>query len=113
MPAPVLVRDWRQVEAVLQAARASGQAPVLVTPEDAASTYGAGYLGALEQRQALLALLTQVADECRPVVEVAAAVEFERDRRLRAGSVEVRHRSTGGHRLAAPDVRRLPVLCAR
>lgn len=46
----VLVRDWRQTEAALHAARADGSAPVLVTPEDAASFYGAGYLGALQDR---------------------------------------------------------------
>ena len=46
----VLVRDWRQTEAALQAARADGSAPVLITPEDAASFYGAGYLGALQER---------------------------------------------------------------
>ncbi len=46
----VLVRDWRQTEAALQAARADGSSPVLVTPEDAASFYGAGYLGALQER---------------------------------------------------------------
>lgn len=43
-----IVRDWRQMEAVLLAARANGTAPVLLTPEDAASRYGAGYLGALQ-----------------------------------------------------------------
>jgi hypothetical protein len=46
----ILVRDWRQTEAALQAARADGSAPVLITPEDAASFYGAGYLGALQER---------------------------------------------------------------
>jgi hypothetical protein len=46
----ILVRDWRQTEAVLQAARASGTAPTLVTPAGAASFYGAGYLGALQER---------------------------------------------------------------
>ena len=50
-PRPVvLVRDWRQTEAVLVAARASGSAPLLITPENAASFYGAGYLGALQAR---------------------------------------------------------------
>ena len=43
-----IVRDWRQTEAALLAARANGTAPILLTPEDAASRYGAGYLGALE-----------------------------------------------------------------
>jgi hypothetical protein len=46
----ILVRDWRTTEAALQAARADGTAPTLVTPEDAASFYGAGYLGALQER---------------------------------------------------------------
>jgi hypothetical protein len=46
----VLVRDWRQMEAVLKAARDAGQAPRLVTPENAAATYGAGYLAALQER---------------------------------------------------------------
>lgn len=45
-----IVRDWRQTEAALLAARANGTAPILLTPEDAASRYGAGYLGALEAR---------------------------------------------------------------
>ena len=45
-----IVRDWRQMEAALLAARANGTAPVLLTPEDAASRYGAGYLGALQAR---------------------------------------------------------------
>ena len=46
----ILVRDWRTTEAALQAARASGTSPVLITPEGAASFYGAGYLGALQVR---------------------------------------------------------------
>jgi hypothetical protein len=46
----ILVRDWRSTEAALQAARADGTSPVLVTPEGAASFYGAGYLGALQER---------------------------------------------------------------
>lgn len=46
----VLVKDWRQTEAALLAARAAGTAPTLVTPEGAASFYGAGYLGALQTR---------------------------------------------------------------
>ena len=46
----ILVRDWRTMEAALQTARADGTAPVLVTPEGAASFYGAGYLGALQDR---------------------------------------------------------------
>lgn len=45
-----IVRGWRQTEAALLAARANGTAPILLTPEDAASRYGAGYLGALEAR---------------------------------------------------------------
>ena len=46
----ILVRDWRSTEAALQAARDDGTSPVLVTPEGAASFYGAGYLGALQER---------------------------------------------------------------
>ena len=46
----ILVRDWRDTEAALLAARADGTAPTLVTPEDAASFYGAGYLAALQDR---------------------------------------------------------------
>ena len=46
----ILVRDWRSTEAALQAARADGTSPTLVTPEGAASFYGAGYLGALQER---------------------------------------------------------------
>ena len=46
----VVVRDWRQTEAALLAARAAGTTPTLITPEDAASRYGAGYLGALQAR---------------------------------------------------------------
>lgn len=46
----VVVRDWKQTEAALAAARASGTAPVLLTPENAAAIYGAGYLGALQAR---------------------------------------------------------------
>ncbi len=46
----VLVRDWKQTEAALKAARANGTAPTLVTPPGAASFYGAGYLGALQDR---------------------------------------------------------------
>jgi hypothetical protein len=47
---PVLVRDWRQMSAVLTAAREVGGSPTLVTPENAAATYGAGYLAALQDR---------------------------------------------------------------
>jgi hypothetical protein len=47
---PVVVRDWRQTKAALTAARDTGQSPVLLTPEDAAATYGAGYLAALQDR---------------------------------------------------------------
>lgn len=47
---PVIVRDWRQTKAVLTAARDAKQAPVLLTPENAAATYGAGYLAALQDR---------------------------------------------------------------
>ena len=46
----ILVRDWRTTEAALQAACADGTSPVLITPEGAASFYGAGYLGALQDR---------------------------------------------------------------
>ena len=46
----MIVRDWRQTQAALLAARAAGSAPVLLTPEGAASRYGAGYLGALQDR---------------------------------------------------------------
>ncbi len=46
----ILVRDWRETEAALKEARAKGTAPILVTPENAASFYGAGYLGALQER---------------------------------------------------------------
>jgi hypothetical protein len=46
----VLVRDWRQMEAALKAARNAGRSPTLVTPENAAATYGAGYLAALQER---------------------------------------------------------------
>jgi hypothetical protein len=47
---PILVRDWPQMEAALRAARKAGQTPTLVTPENAAAFYGAGYLAALEER---------------------------------------------------------------
>ncbi len=46
----IMVRDWRQTEAVLNAARAEGASPILLTPENAAATYGAGYLAALQER---------------------------------------------------------------
>ena len=46
----ILVRDWRSTEAALLTARADGTSPVLITPEGAASFYGAGYLGALQER---------------------------------------------------------------
>jgi fructose/tagatose bisphosphate aldolase len=49
-PGIVTVRDWRTTEAALQSARAEGSSPTLVTPEDAASFYGAGYLAALQER---------------------------------------------------------------
>ena len=45
-----VVRDWRTTEAALQRARAEGRSPTLVTPEDAAAFYGAGYLAALQDR---------------------------------------------------------------
>lgn len=50
MTPAIEVRDWRTTEAALQAARARGTAPTLVTPEDAAAFYGAGYLAALQDR---------------------------------------------------------------
>jgi hypothetical protein len=46
----VTVRDWRTTEAALRVARETGTAPTLVTPEDAAAFYGAGYLAALQDR---------------------------------------------------------------
>jgi fructose/tagatose bisphosphate aldolase len=46
----IMVRDWRQTEAALQAARKDKTSPILVTPENAAATYGAGYLAALQER---------------------------------------------------------------
>ena len=46
----IMVRDWRQTEAALQTAREDKTSPVLITPEGAASFYGAGYLGALQER---------------------------------------------------------------
>jgi hypothetical protein len=50
MTAVIIVRDWRETEAALLKARADGTAPTLVTPEDAAARYGAGYLAALQER---------------------------------------------------------------
>lgn len=38
------------MQAALAAARGTGQAPLLLTPENAAATYGAGYLAALQNR---------------------------------------------------------------
>jgi len=46
----VLVRDWRQMKAALTVAREAKQVPVLLTPKNAAATYGAGYLAALQDR---------------------------------------------------------------
>src|SRR5438105_8003756 len=46
----ILIRDRRTTEAALLAARADGTSPILITPEGAASFYGAGYLGALQDR---------------------------------------------------------------
>ena len=46
----VLVRDWRQTQAALKVARQDQASVTLVTPENAASFYGAGYLGALQER---------------------------------------------------------------
>lgn len=45
-----MVRDWRQMEAVLKDARALHTSPLIVTPERAAEFYGAGYLAALQDR---------------------------------------------------------------
>jgi hypothetical protein len=45
-----VIRDWPQMKAALEVARQRRDAPTMVTPEDAASFYGAGYLAALEQR---------------------------------------------------------------
>jgi hypothetical protein len=47
---PTVIRDWRSTEAALRAAREAGTSPTLVTPEDAAAFYGAGYLAALQDR---------------------------------------------------------------
>ncbi len=49
-PPVILIRDWRSTAAALEAARAGGTSPILVTPEDAAAFYGAGYLAALQNR---------------------------------------------------------------
>jgi hypothetical protein len=46
----IVVRDWRSTRAALEAARADGASPTLLTPEDAAAFYGAGYLAALQDR---------------------------------------------------------------
>ena len=46
----IMVRDWRQTAAALQSAREEKASPVLITPEGAASFYGAGYLAALQVR---------------------------------------------------------------
>lgn len=46
----IQVRDWRSMEVALRAARESGTAPTMVTPEVAAAFYGAGYLAALQER---------------------------------------------------------------
>jgi hypothetical protein len=46
----IVIRDWHSTAAALEAARAQGTSPILVTPEDAAAFYGAGYLAALQQR---------------------------------------------------------------
>ena len=50
MSCVIVVRDWRTTEAALRTARTDGTSPVLVTPEGAASFYGAGYLAALQDR---------------------------------------------------------------
>jgi len=46
----IVIRDWRSTRAALEVARAERTSPVLLTPEDAASFYGAGYLAALQER---------------------------------------------------------------
>jgi hypothetical protein len=46
----IVVRDWRSTKAALEAARAKGTSPTLLTPEDAAAFHGAGYLAALQER---------------------------------------------------------------
>ncbi len=46
----ITIRDWRETEAALQTARGRKASPVLITPQAAASFYGAGYLGALQER---------------------------------------------------------------
>jgi hypothetical protein len=46
----ILVRDWRETKAALETARADGTSPVLTTEPNAASFWGAGYLGALQTR---------------------------------------------------------------
>ena len=46
----IMIRDWRQTEAALQFAREQKTSPILITPEAAASFYGAGYLAALQER---------------------------------------------------------------
>jgi hypothetical protein len=46
----IVVRDWPELEAALQKARADGTSPALTTSESAASFWGAGYLGALQTR---------------------------------------------------------------
>ncbi|MBS0520362.1 MAG: hypothetical protein JSR90_16835 [Proteobacteria bacterium] len=48
---PVIpILDWRTTRAALEKARAEGTSPTLVTPENAAAVYGAGYLAALQER---------------------------------------------------------------
>src|SRR3954467_3864468 len=47
---PTVIRDWRTTGAALRAAPADGSQPTLVTPEDSAAFYGAGYLAALQDR---------------------------------------------------------------
>ena len=46
----IVIRDWRSTAAALGAARAQRTAPILVTPQEAAAFYGAGYLAALQER---------------------------------------------------------------
>jgi fructose/tagatose bisphosphate aldolase len=46
----IVIRDWRSTAAALEAARTQGTSPILVTPQDAAAFYGAGYLAALQER---------------------------------------------------------------
>lgn len=50
MKPAIPILDWRTTRAALEKARAEGTSPTLVTPENAAAVYGAGYLAALQER---------------------------------------------------------------